>query len=144
MDSGRTELVDEQPLARPLPVITDMNSYFWCGGKDGRLLILRCSACGTYAHPYVGRCAICNAKAMAPEPVSGYATVIGFTINYQPWFPHVPVPYIVAIVTIEEQADIYLVTNIVKCPLDQASIGMKVKVLFEQHGEIFLPLFEPA
>ncbi len=127
-----------------MPVITDMNAYFWCGGKDGRLRILRCEACGTYAHPYVGRCAKCGANAMAPKPVSGRATVIGLTINHQPWFPHVPVPYVVAIVTIEEQEDIYLVTDIVNCPVEAVSIGMPVKVLFEQYGEIFLPLFEPV
>ena len=137
-------MVNEQPLARPLPVITEMNSYFWCGGKDGHLHILRCGTCGTYAHPYVARCAACRSKEMAPTPVSGRATIVGFTTNYQPWFPHVPVPYTVAIVTIAEQADVYLVTNIVNCPVEQVSIGMDVEVLFEQYGEIFLPLFRPA
>ena len=132
------------PLTRPLPAITEMNDYFWRGGADGALHILRCQDCGTYAHPYVGRCRHCGGKAMAPEGVSGRATVVGFTINHQQWFPHVPTPYIVAIVTIDEQADIYLVTNIVNSPVEAMKIGMPVRVLFEQYGDIFVPIFEPA
>lgn len=137
-------IVREGTLARPLPAITDMNSYFWCGGKDGDLHILRCGACGRYAHPYAGRCVGCGAKEMAPAAVSGRATVVGFSVNHQPWFPHVPVPYVVAIVTIEEQDDIYLVTDIVNCDASDVSIGMKVQVLFERYNNIFIPLFEPA
>jgi len=136
--------LSDDTLARPLPVITDMNGYFWLGGADGQLHILCCEACGVYAHPYVGRCSACHSKAMSPKAVSGRAHVVGFTVNYQPWFPHVPVPYVVAFVEIEEQAGIRLVTNIVNSPVDQVAIGMPVKVLFEKQGEIFVPLFEPA
>jgi uncharacterized protein len=135
--------VREGMLARPLPAITDMNSYFWCGGKDGHLIILRCRACGHYAHPYAGRCVSCGSKEMAPEAVSGRATVVGFSVNYQPWFPHVPVPYVVAVVTIEEQEDIFLITDIVDCDIEKVAIGLKVQVLFERYSDIYIPLFEP-
>ena len=79
-----------------------------------------------------------------PQPVSGRGVVVGFTVNHQPWFPHVPVPYVVAVVTLEEQDNVYLVTNIVNCPVDAVRIGMSVKVLFEEQGSLFIPLFEPA
>ncbi len=134
----------EGTLARPMPVITDMNSYFWCGGRDGHLHILRCNGCGAYAHPYVGRCIRCGANAMAPSPVSGRATVVGFSVNHQPWFPHVPVPYVVAIVALHEQDDVYLVTDLVNCAVEDVAIGMKVRVLFQQYGDIYIPLFQPA
>lgn len=133
-----------KPLARPLPVITEMNSYFWCGGKDGRLHIQQCGACSRYAHPYVGRCPSCRKNEMAPQPVSGKGRIVGMSINYLPWFPHVPVPYVVAIVTIVEQDDIYLVTDIVGYPAEDVSIGMSVEVVFEQYDDIFIPLFKPA
>lgn len=121
-----------------------MNSYYWCGGADGRLHILRCQACGRYAHPYVGRCGACHAKQMEPEAVSGRATVCGFTVNYQPWFPDVPTPYVFAYVELEEQHDIRLSTNIVRCPVEAVHIGMAVKVRFEERDDVFIPLFEPV
>lgn len=139
-DSKLTETV----LERPLPVITGMNAHYWCGGADGRLHILCCQDCGHFAHPYVGRCRLCHSKQMQPKPVSGHARICGFTVNHQPWFPHVPTPYIFAYVELQEQDDIRLSTNIINCPVDQVHIGMQVKVVFEQHGDIFIPLFEPA
>ena len=141
---GEERALSEVVPERPLPVITGMNAYYWCGGADGRLHILCCEDCGRFAHPYVGRCAACHSKDMAPKAVSGRATVCGFTINHQPWFPHVPTPYVFAYVELEEQASIRLSTNIVHCPVEEIRIGMPVKVLFEQHGDIFVPLFEPA
>ncbi|MDT5160136.1 MAG: hypothetical protein QOC90_446, partial [Mycobacterium sp.] len=31
-------------------------------------------------------------------PVSGQATVAGFTVNHQQWLPNFPPPYVVAVV----------------------------------------------
>lgn len=132
------------PLPRPLPQINEMNQYFWHGGASGRLHILRCGGCGRYHHPYVAACSHCLSRDVKPTAVSGRGTVLAVTINHQPWFPHVPVPYALALVELEEQADIRLVTNLTNLPLEAAEPGLKVKVWFEQHGEIFVPLFEPA
>ena len=30
------------------------------------------------------------------------------------------------------------------CPPEQVKIGMLVRVVFEEHGEVHVPLFEPA
>ena len=37
-----------------------------------------------------------------------------------------------------------LMTNIVNCPAEEVAIGMQVKVLFEEHEDVFIPVFEPA
>lgn len=135
---------DEVVLSRPLPVITEMNAYFWRSGQKGRLEILRCEACGLYIHPYAALCPRCRSEAVSPEPVSGRGTVASFTINHQPWFPHVPVPYVIALVQLEEQDDIRLVANLPGCPIEDVRVGLPVEVCFEQHGDIFVPLFRPA
>ena len=70
--------------------------------------------------------------------------MVGYTVNVQPWIPGVPTPYVVAIVQLEEQADIRLVTNMPRTPIEQVRIGLPVKVFFEQNGDIYLPLFEAA
>jgi len=64
-------------------------------------------------------------------------------VNHQAYRPEVPVPYVIAIVELNEQQHLRLPTNIVNCPIEDVHIGMRVRVLFEQHGEIFVPLFEP-
>ena len=129
---------------RLLPQITEMNQHFWCGGADGRLHILRCEACSTWIHPYAARCPNCRSDKIAPQAVSGRGSVAGFTVNHQPWVPGVEVPYVIAIVELEEQANIRLMTNMPRTPIDQVRLGLPVKVFFEQDGEIYVPLFEAA
>ena len=129
---------------RQLPYVNEMNEHFWKGSSDGRLRILRCAACGTWIHPYAGRCPKCRSADIAPQPVSGHATVVGFTVNHQPWVPGLPTPYVVAIVELEEQSNIRLMTNLPRIAIEDVQVGMKVKVYFEQHGDIRLPLFEAA
>ncbi|HMC42178.1 MAG TPA: OB-fold domain-containing protein, partial [Acidimicrobiales bacterium] len=63
---------------------------------------------------------------------------------HQPWYPGLDPPYVIAIVEIEEQTDVRLMTNIVNCEVDRVEIGMAVTVTFEQHDDVWIPLFEPA
>lgn len=128
---------------RPLPYITTLNEAFWTGGAAGELRIYRCRDCRTYVHPPAGFCPRCEGRAVAPEAVSGRATVASFTVNYQRWEPELDVPYVMALVEIAEQPDVRLVTNIVGCDPDAVAIGMPVRVLFEQHDDVWIPLFEP-
>lgn len=86
---------------------------------------------------------MCLSGNLAPQPVSGRAVVHSYTVNHQQWIPGAE-PYVVALVTIEEQPDVRLTTNLVGVAPDQVHIGMPVEVTFEQHEEVFLPLFRPA
>ncbi len=129
---------------RSFPAITAANRHFWCGGADGKLHILRCGACGHWIHPYAARCPRCRSADVAPQPVSGRASVAGFTVNHQQWMPHFEVPFVIAIVELEEQHDVRLMTNLPRTPIDQVQVGMQVKVYFDQYGDIFCPLFEAA
>jgi hypothetical protein len=52
---------------------------------------------------------------------------------------------VVAIVELEEQAGLRLMTNIVNCPVDGVEIGMPVEVCFEELEDgAYLPLFQPV
>ena len=134
---------DAKPF-RLLPRVDDTNEYFWTGGKDSQLRFLRCQTCGYYIHPWSPICPIDLSKDLAPEAVSGRATVHTFTVNHQPWIPGYDPPYVIAIVEIDEQRDVRLMTNIVGCPPDDVHIGMAVQVTFDHHDDVWLPLFEPA
>jgi uncharacterized OB-fold protein len=81
---------------------------------------------------------------VAPEAVSGRARLATYTVNHQPWYPGLDPPYVIAIVEIEEQPDVRLMTNIVNCEVDRVEIGMRVSVTFEEHEDVWIPLFEPA
>jgi len=128
---------------RLLPRLDDDNRFFWTSGADGRLRFLRCTRCGRLIHPPVPRCPYCLARDLVPEPVSGRATVTSFTVNHQAWIPGSE-PYVIGLVTIVEQDDIRLMTNLVDVQPEEIGIGMPVEVTFEAAGDVFLPLFRPV
>jgi uncharacterized OB-fold protein len=130
---------------RVLPRVDDTNEFFWTSGRDGVLRFLRCQVDGTYIHPPAPVCPVCLSRDVVPAPVSGRATVATFTINHQPWYPGLDPPYAIAIVEIEEQPSVRLMTNVVGCPPEDVRIGMPVQVAFEQYADdVWLPFFAPA
>ena len=128
---------------RILPRVVAETEFFWTAGAAGELRFLRCDDDGTLVHPPQPRCPKCLGKALTPSAVSGRATVHTFTVNHHPWIPGFDPPYVVAIVTIAEQDDVRLTTNIVNCEPADVTIGMPVRVVFEQREDLWLPLFEP-
>lgn len=140
----RELMVNDRPF-RLLPQVTPENEHFWTGGATGELRFLRCRACRTYVHPPAPVCPECLATDLVPEPVSGRARLLTYTVNHHRWIPGFDPPYVVAIVEIEEQEGLRLTTNLVGCPPEEISIGMPLRVRFEARDEgIYLPLFEPA
>lgn len=128
------------------PAITLETQHFWTGGEDGKLHLLHCQDCDTWVHPPQPVCPACTKKNLKPDPVSGRGTVYSYTINRQAWIPGFDPPYIVAIVELEEDVRVRLMTNIIRCDIDKVHIGMKVKVWFEEQegGVVYMPLFEPV
>ena len=128
---------------RPLPKLTPENEFFWTAGADGVLRFQYCAACDRYLHPPG---VVCMESGEAPEirEVSGRATVVGVTVNYQPWLPDMEVPYVIGLVAIEEDPLVRLTTLIVDAEPEDVVIGLPVSVRFEQHKDVWLPVFAPT
>jgi len=131
---------------RLLPQLTPFNEWFWTSGADGRLRIQRCDDCAALVHPPVPICPVCRSRSSTPAEVSGTATVVGFTVNSHPWMPGFDLdpPYVIANVALTEDESVHLTTNIVGCAPDEVEIGQEVAVRFEQHEDVWLPLFSPT
>jgi len=141
---SRVALADPSIMTRMLPTLTPGTEFFWTAGATGRLRILRCGDCATYVHPPSPICPCCLSRRVAPEPVSGRGRVHSFTVNHQRWRPDLAEPYVIAIVELEEQLGLRLLTNVVGCAPEEVAIGMEVEVRFEVHGDVYLPLFTPT
>src|SRR5215831_1240863 len=128
--------------ARPEPRLDADNRAFWTGGATGELRLMRCKECATFIHPPRPVCRKCLSENVAPETVAGTGVIDTFTVNFQKWNPTMEVPFVIARVAIDGAPGVYLTTNIVGCSVDAVAIGDRVRVRFEQQGEIFFPLFE--
>jgi uncharacterized OB-fold protein len=136
-------MVARGPAFRLLPRLDDVNRFFWTSGADGHLRFLRCQPCGTYIHPPGPICPVCLSRDIAPEVVSGRATLIASTCNVQQWIPGSD-PYLIGLVAIEEQESVRLTTNLVDLEPEDVHDGMALEVVFEQNDDVYLPLFGPV
>jgi acetyl-CoA acetyltransferase/uncharacterized OB-fold protein len=130
-------------MTRPLPQPTLASAEFWRSGADGVLRLSHCDDCGRFFHPPMPICPSCRSGAVSLAPTEGKAVVVGFSVNHQTWLPKFPPPYVVAVVALTEDDRARLTTNIVGCEPDDVHVGMRVQVRFEQHEDVYLPLFEP-
>jgi len=72
--------------------------------------------------------------------------VYSFTVVrhlFHPGFADV-MPYVLALVDLQEQADLRVLTHIVECEPENVSVGMEVEVVFENRGEHSVPQFRPV
>lgn len=127
---------------RKLPKLTPETEFFWTSGADGKLRIQRCGACRHWQHPPYPRCALCGSEEVSPEAVSGRGKVATYTVNYEPWYPGLPVPFVFAAIELEEQPQLYVFSS-VDMPVAEARIGLPVSVYFEHDEDVWLPLFRP-
>ena len=133
-----------QPAGRPLPQLTLDNEFFWTSGADGQLRIQRCESCSAYIHPPQPACRYCRGRSLSSAVVSGFATLIGFTVNERFSLPGLPAPYVVAHVALEEDPRVRLTTNAVSCSPGDLYLGMRMEVVFEHQEDVWYPLFRPC
>lgn len=127
-----------------LPTVTPANAFFWQGGANGELSIQHCDRCGHWNHPPTEVCPTCLSLELKPRRVSGVGRLETYTVNHQPWWPGLPVPYLIGIVSLPECPEVRLTTNIVGMDPEDARIGMQVRCIFEHQDDVWLPLFTPV
>jgi uncharacterized OB-fold protein len=131
---------------KPTPEPDEVTAFYWRGAAVGELRVLRCAACGYLSHPPDVACARCGAAVLAPEAMSGLGAVYTFAIVRQAFDPEFlsEVPYVVALVELDEQPGLVLLANIVDIDVDAVEIGMRVEVTFEDRDGHVVPQFRPS
>ena len=134
-------------MPKPVPVPGEVTKPFWDAVDGQRLVIQRCQGCKRYHHPPVELCPDCLSEDLAFEPVSGRGVVYTYTITHdarQPAFAEIQ-PYAVAVVELEEQPGLFMLSNIPGARTDEVKAGMLVEVEFEEivPGR-FIPQFHPV
>ncbi|MFF5439714.1 bifunctional MaoC family dehydratase N-terminal/OB-fold nucleic acid binding domain-containing protein [Streptomyces achromogenes] len=131
-----------RPL-RPRPVVNRDNAGFWQGVAERRLLIQRCTACGTPRHPWLPGCNACGGLGWDTVEASGEGTVYSYVVVHHPPVPGFDLPY--AVVLVELAEGVRMVGNVVGVPYDEVRIGMPVRAGFRRvDEELTLPVFQPV
>lgn len=131
---------NDPPAPRPLSVLPQTGRFYWTSGGDGRLRLLRLRSTGRWLNPFW------DVSEDDPDVeiavVSGRGSVFSFTVNHHAYVPDMPIPEVIALIQLDEQQDLRIPSNIVGCDPHEVTIGARVRVLFEQYGEMFVPVFE--
>ena len=142
---------DAVAASKPVPIRDEASAAFFDGALAGRLMLLRCGACGTFQSPvaYLGvpvrpRCVQCFSSELEWAPSSGKATLYSYAVMHQVYDEAfaAEVPYNVAVVETEE--GVRLTTQVVGCGLGALRIGMALEVVFERlSDDVAIPKFRP-
>jgi hypothetical protein len=137
---------------KPVPIPDEASAPFFDGALQGRLMLLRCRACGTFLSPIAGigaplrpRCVTCFSGELEWAPASGRATLYSFVIMHQLYDEAFAqdVPYNIAVV--ETDDGVRLTSQVVDCPNDRLEVGMALEVTFERMSyDVAVPKFRPV
>ncbi|MEV0638027.1 bifunctional MaoC family dehydratase N-terminal/OB-fold nucleic acid binding domain-containing protein [Streptomyces sp. NPDC050619] len=128
------------PRLRPRPVVNRDNAGFWEGVRQHRLLIQRCTGCGTLRHPWLPGCATCGGPDWDTVEASGAGTVYSYVVLHHPPFPAFDPPHAVALIELAE--GVRMISNVVGVPYDKVRIGLPVRLEFRTYDdELVLPVF---
>lgn len=139
-----TEIAADIP---PQPLPDPDTEGFWQATARGELAICRCQDCRRWQHPPVERCRQCGGPT-AFEPVSGEGSVFSFIVANRasvPGFAEL-VPYPVALVELDEQEGLRVVSRLADIDPHAVEIGMRVRaeIVDLPGGDYRVAVFRPA
>lgn len=133
------------PATKPVPRVTPALEPFFRAAREGRLVMPRCTGCGTRRFPPREICSRCLSRDSEWAPSSGRGTIVTFNVMHQVYHPGFAgeVPYAVVLVELDDGGR--LVSNVLDCPVERITIGMPVEVVFDAvSDEVTLPKFRPV
>lgn len=138
--------MEPQPT-RPLPSLDEPDTrQFWEATRDHELRFQRCSAChGIVFHPR-GHCTHCLSEDLAWVRSAGLGTIYTFSIVRKSWHPffRAIAPYAVAWIDLDEGFRMMSNVTGVEDPALELSVGQHVRVEWEDHEGLSIPLFRPV
>jgi uncharacterized OB-fold protein len=127
--------VSEPAWSGPIPAADPETEPFWTGLARHEIVLQRCTSCSTWVHRPLSHCPNCWSAPLGHEKVDGFARIYTFSKVYRQFVPGVPSPYVVALVELDAQPGIRLLTNIVNCDFDDVKIGLEVGPVFRDIGD---------
>ncbi len=131
--------------SKPLPEITAESKPFWDACARHQFLVQKCPACGTVQYYPRSVCAACWSPDVDWVPSAGRGRVYTFTVTHRTQARGFrdELPYVLAWIELDE--GVQVMSNIVGVDVAKVSIGMPVRVTFDDVKEGFsIPKFTAA
>jgi len=130
--------------AKPVPEVTPELASFFEAASRHQLVVQRCTACGALRFPARAACNHCMSREAEWAPVEGRGTVFSVAVMHQANHPgfEAELPY--AVVVVELDCGVRMISNVIGCGARDVTIGMPVSVAWEKRSdEVTLPVWKP-
>jgi uncharacterized protein len=131
------------------PFADESTQPFWDAALEDRLVVPRCTNCGTFVLPPQPRCFHCQHEHFEYEELPGTGTIYTFTVVRHPLSPQLAevVPYVSGVIDLDgtQGAGARLIANIIDVDPETVAIGDKVQVVFDRVSDtLAIPRFRPV
>ena len=127
------------PPGLPIPVSEPdgLAQPYWSGLRQGRLLVQRCAACGTWQFAPEWICHQCRAFDPAWVEVAPRGRIYSWERVWHPAHPALAShgPYLAVLVELPHAGGVRMVGNLLGDPQQEVVIGCAVRGVFEHHHE---------
>ena len=113
----------------PISGLDSVTAEWWDATRERRLLLQTCTGCGHLQHYPRPVCTACGSTGSRYEQASGRGHIYSFTISHRAPGPEFEVPYVVALVKLEEGP--LMLSNIIGSNLEALRCDMPVAITWE-------------
>lgn len=120
---------------------------FWDAALEHRLVVPRCTACGTYRLPPTAFCWKCRSQDTELVELEGRGMVYSFTVVWHPLLPDFAdsVPYVPAVVELPDTNGCRLIGAMVDVKTDDVKVGLPVELVWRDVREgVTVPTWRPV
>jgi len=138
---GDSSFYLRQGLSAPMPSRDGLDTPYWEGLKDNKLVVQRCKECRQWQWGPEWICHACRSFDIGWSEVPGSGLIYSWERVWHPVHPALQEqgPYIVVLVELPDADNIRMVGNLLGDPRQDIVIGASVSVVFEHHQDAKLP-----
>jgi uncharacterized OB-fold protein len=141
----------EAAVEKPVPLDDQDQRPYWVAASEGRLSLQRCVSCGRFVHPPGPGCPHCGGAELIWDDLGSQITgqVYSFVVVHRAFLRSFlgDVPYVVALVELDDVGDTVRITGNVINVDDVADItvGTRVRMVWETRAPgVTVPQWEPV
>ncbi len=133
------------PDGMPAPLSNTTMLPWWQAAAEHRLVVQQCGACGHTRFPPAPICPECRSDDAAWKELPGGGEVFTYTIVHRPIAAEQELPYLIAVVALDDSGGLRMISNLVAVAPQNVTIGMRVEVVWEDMSDdLAIPRFRPA
>ena len=132
------------PDQMPPPLADATTLPWWEAAARHRLVVQRCTGCGRTRLPPAPVCPGCRSAEADWQELPGRGEIYTYTIVHRPLAAGQKLPFVIAVVSLEDAGGVRIISNVVGCDPDAVRIGMPVELVWEDmSAELAIPRFRP-